>query len=72
MSRLCKFTELPSTREVFINPTLVEYVRPASGNTGAHIYFAKEHLVWVDLSAERTVAALDHALDRRQTPSNPR
>jgi hypothetical protein len=64
---MCKFTELPSNKEVFVNPTLVEYVRPSTSNTGSHIYFAKEHLIWVDLPAERAAQALDHALDRRST-----
>jgi hypothetical protein len=73
MSRLCKFTELRSNKDIFVNPTLVEYVRPASGNTGAHIYFAKEHLIWVDLPVEMTTKALERALDRRsQSESNPR
>jgi hypothetical protein len=69
MTRLCKFTELPSNKDIFVNPELVEYVKPSSGNTGAHIYFAKEHLIWVDLPADRTAQALERALDRRQTSS---
>lgn len=61
MSRLCRFVELPSNTDVFVNPTLVEYVRPAAGSPGAYIYFAKEHLVWVDLSAERAAQAIENA-----------
>jgi hypothetical protein len=65
MPQLCRFTELPNNTAIFINPTLVEYVKPASGSPGAFIYFAKEHLVWVDLSAERVAQALENALKSR-------
>lgn len=59
---LCKFTELPNNNPIFINPALVEYVKPAASSAGAFIYFAKEHLVWVDLPAERVAQALEHAM----------
>lgn len=62
MSRLCRFTELPNDTEVFVNPALVEYVKPAPGNTGAHLYFSKEHLVWVSDSAAKATKALESAL----------
>ncbi len=65
MSQLCRFTELPSNTAIFINPTLVEYVKPASSGSGAYIYFAKEHLVWVDISPERVTQALENALKSR-------
>jgi hypothetical protein len=58
---LCKFIELPGNNAIFINPALVEYVKPAASGTGAFVYFAKEHLVWVELSAERVAQALDNA-----------
>ncbi len=62
MSQLCRFVELPSNTVIFINPLLVEYVKPAASGSGAFIYFAKEHLVWVDVSAERAATALENAL----------
>jgi hypothetical protein len=62
MPRLCRFKELPSNTDIYVNPTLVEYVKPATGSPGAFIYFAKEHLIWVDLSAEKTTQALENAL----------
>jgi hypothetical protein len=36
-------------------------VKPAASGAGAFIYFAKEHLVWVDLSAERVAQAFANA-----------
>jgi hypothetical protein len=61
MSQLCRLIELPSSTPIFINPTLVEYVKPAASGSGSYIYFAKEHLVWVDISAERAALALEQA-----------
>lgn len=65
MSQQCKFIELPSNTVIFINPMLVEYVKPAASDSGAFVYFAKEHLVWIDLSAERAAQALENALKSR-------
>jgi hypothetical protein len=62
MSQLCRFIELPGNTAIFINPMLVEYVKPAASGSGSFIYFAKEHLVWVDVSAERAAMALENAL----------
>ncbi len=62
MTQLCRFIELPNSTVIFINPLLVEYVKPAASGTGAFVYFAKEHLVWIDVSAERAAAALESAL----------
>ncbi|MGH6818162.1 MAG: hypothetical protein ACREC1_05250, partial [Methylovirgula sp.] len=62
MPQLCRFVELPSNTVIFINPMLVEYVKPATSGAGAFVYFAKEHLVWVDVSAERAAQALENAL----------
>jgi hypothetical protein len=62
MSQLCRFVELPSNTVIFINPILAEYVKPATSGSGAYIYFGREHLVWVDVSAERAAQALENAL----------
>ncbi len=55
MTAFHQFTQMPSGKPIWINPTLVRLIRPRPSGKGAEIVFDDEQVVVVDGTPEEVI-----------------